>query len=362
MSELIVKAVEIDDVIPHPNADRLDLVVIAGWNCVVRKGEYKKGDLAIYIPIDSILPVELESKLFPIESKVKLTNSRIRTIKLRGAISQGLVIRPEEVGLTGVRVGDDVRDRLGITKFEPEQASIPSGMKSGAPRKKANSNFNKYTDINNFKHYNNLFEPGEEVYVSEKIHGTSARYGFYPTEVNSLWKKIKRFFGMLPKFEFCYGSRNVQLQQKSYNGFYEENVYAKILKQEAIEDKLDWGEAIFGEIVGSSIQKGYTYGCKEGEHRFYAYDAMKDGKWLDYRDFVEFCDERGFTRVPELYVGPYCFEIVNELRSGDSTIGGQKVREGVVIKPVIEKISMVGRKVLKYVSDEYLLKDQTDFH
>lgn len=83
MSTFEVSVVKIDDVIEHPNADRLDLVQIAGWNCVIRKGEYQKGDKVVYIPIDSILPFEIESKLFPPDSKVKLSKSRVKTIKLR---------------------------------------------------------------------------------------------------------------------------------------------------------------------------------------------------------------------------------------------------------------------------------------
>jgi RNA ligase (TIGR02306 family) len=365
VSELIVKVVSIDNIQPHPNADRLDLAVIAGWNCVVGKDQFKAGDKAIYLPIDSILPPELEGNLFPIDSKIKLKNSRIRTIKIRGAVSQGLVIRPEQVGLEKLPVGTDVKDKLGITKYEPPVVSVPSGMRGGhaVKKKNVNTNFSKYTDINNFKHYNTLFEPGEEVYVSEKIHGTSSRYGWFPVEVNTWWKRIKKFFGFLKPYEFCYGSRNVQLQSKEYTGYYEKNVYAKILKQEGFRTKLNEGEAIYGEIVGEAIQKGYTYGCKPGEHRFYAYDAMVDGKWLDYSQFVSFCFQRNIPRVPELYVGPFVFELIDNMRKGDSTVGGQRTREGVVIKPTVEKVSMVGRKVLKFINDDYLLKeDNTDFH
>jgi RNA ligase (TIGR02306 family) len=363
VSELIVKVVEIDDIKPHPNADRLDLAVVAGWNCVVRKGEFNVGDRVIYIPIDAVLPPQLEGQLFPIESKIKLTKSRIRTIKIRGAVSQGLVIKPEEVGLTRTYVGEDVGDILGITKYEPPQSSVPQGMRVGVPRKHTNPLFRKYTDIENFKHYNTLFEPGENVYVTEKLHGTSARYGWFPVVADTWWKKVKKFFGWLKPWEFCYGSRNVQLQSKSYNGFYEDNVYAKILVQEDLSGMLDHNEAVYGEIVGSSIQKGYTYGCKEGQHEFYAYDVQIDGEWLNPTEFVHFCDVRGIKRVPVLYVGPYVFELIDNMRKGDSYIGDQKIREGIVIKPVEEQVSMVGRKVLKFINDDYLLKeDNTDFH
>lgn len=371
MSELKVSVVSIDDVQPHPNADRLDLAVVAGWNCVVRKGEYVKGDKVVYIPIDAVLPPELEGKLFPIDSKVKLKNSRIRTIKLRGAISQGLVVRLDEVGLNDrVAVGTDVREDLGITKYEPPASSVPSHMQGAAkgPKKGNNPHFKKYTDIENFKWYKDLFAPGEPVYVSEKLHGTSARFGWFPEEPNTVWKKVKALFRKILKletpYEFCIGSRNVQLQGKKYNGFYEENVYAKIAKQYDLENRLMYGEAVYGEIVGEAIQKGYTYGCGQGEHRFYVYDAQVDGAWLGYHSFIALVDlELGLDRVPELYVGPFDAEKIDQLRKGDSTIGGQKVREGVVIKAIDETNSMIGRKVLKYINDDYLLReDNTDFH
>lgn len=367
MSELKVQVVSIDEILEHPNAERLELARIAGWNCVVRKGEYKAGDKVVYIPIDSVLPGELEGRLFPPDSKVRLEKSRIRTIKLRGAISQGLVITLDEAQLApDTPVGTDVAEKLGITKYEPPMSG-PSGESRGNKRAGArtgvNSNFHKYTDIENFKHYPNLFEPGELVYVSEKLHGASARYGWFPTEANTFWKKVRKFFGLLPKYEFCLGSRNVQLQDRKYDGFYATNLWGKIAEQEKLHEKLAYGEAIYGEIVGDGVQAHYTYGCGKGEHRFYAYDAQVNGQWLDYYEFGSFCDRKGISRVPTLYVGPYDAEFVSSLRDGTSVIGGQPVREGVVIKPLVEKTCMIGRKVLKYISDTYLLKpDMTDFH
>jgi RNA ligase (TIGR02306 family) len=370
MSTFEVNVVKIDNVIPHPGADRLDLVQIAGWNCVVRKGEYQKGDKVVYIPIDSILPFEVESKLFPPDSKVKLSKSRVKTIKLRGAISQGIVVFPEEVGLNPyqVKLGDNVAGILGITKYEPPVRDIPARLKGNqVPKKGINPHFKKYTDIENFKYYPNLFEVGEQVYISEKAHGTSARYSWLPEEPNTPWKKAKAFFRKLfsipQPYEFCVGSRNVQLQDKSkYDGFYSENVYGKIADQYDLRNKIPYGVGVYGEIVGAGIQKGYTYGCGEGEHKFFVYDIKFEDQWLGYTEFKWWAQDLGLQTVPELYVGPFDPVLVDSLRSGDSLIGDQKVREGIVIKPTVEQTSMIGRKVLKYINDEYLLKDQTDFH
>lgn len=362
MSSLKVEIVRVDDIIPIPGADRLELAQIAGWQCVVGKGQFEKGRRAVYIPIDSVLPQALEDKLFPPDSKVRLSKHRIKTIKLRGAISQGLLVSPEEVGCEQKLVHEDVAELLGITKYEPPVKSIPANLRGPQkPRKGINPNFKKYTDIENFKHYNTLFEPGELVYVTEKLHGTSARYGWFDTVPNTLWKKIKNFFGLLPKYEFCIGSRNVQLQDRKYDGFYDSNVYGKIAEKLALDDVLDFGEAIFGEIVGPGIQKGYTYG-HEDDHAFYAYDVMVNGEYLDPADFITFCDERSIPRVPHLFTGEYEEDFIKTIATGDSTIGNQKVREGVVIKALHETKCMIGRKVLKLINDTYLLKEQDDFH
>jgi RNA ligase (TIGR02306 family) len=365
MSSLKVGVVLIDEILPHPNADRLEIARIAGWNCVIRKGEYHAQDKVVYIPVDSVLPFELESKLFPPDSKVKLEKSRVRTIKLRGAISQGIIATLEELGLEAfLAVGEDVADELGITKYEPPVKSTPGLLRGNMlSPKKGNSLFRKYTDIENFKYYNILFTPEDIVWVSEKLHGTSVRYALLPTETNTVWKKIKKFFHLLPKYEFCLGSRNVQLQYKLvYDGFYETNVYGKVATQEFIKTKLIPGESVYGEIVGSGIQKDYTYGCNPGEHKFFVYDVMRDGRWLNYRELKEFCNDTNLNLVPVLYEGPYDADLISSLRQGDSTIGGQKVREGVVIKTTVEKPCIIGRSVLKFLSDDYLLKEPSDFH
>lgn len=371
MSTFKVEVVQIDEILPHPGADRLELARIAGWNCVVRKGEYQAGQRVVYIPIDAVLPPGLEGKLFPIESKVKLKNSRVRTIKLRGAISQGLVITLEEAGLpNSTAPGNDVTSRLGITKYEPPVRSTPGMMRGNQVKKVlANPLFHNYTDIENFKYYNTLFAPGEMVYISEKLHGTSARYAKLPRHFNGwIGKTVHKILRLLnlrsSDYEFCYGSRNVQLQSKlKYKGYYEANVYAKTAKNFRIEEFLVDGEALYGEIVGDGIQKEYSYGCGVGEHLFFVYDVQVNGRWLDYSELKSWAFCRNYDLVPKLYVGPYSREKADELRKGDSVVGGQKVREGVVIKPTIESNSMIGRKVLKYINDEYLLKaENTDFH
>lgn len=370
MSTFRVEVVEIKEIQQHPNADRLDIVKVFDWNVVTRKGDYNVGDWAIYCPVDSILPHKVEERLFAPGSKIKLSKSRIKSIKIRKAISQGMLIKPESVidiiTSNNYKVGDDVSGLLGITKYEPPIKSLPQAMQAKA--RKANPNFKKYTDIENYKWYQDLFVQNEEVYISEKLHGTSFRAGWFKTEANTWWKKALKFFGVLPEWEFCWGSRNVQIQDKLFHtGYYDTDVYTKMVKQYDLKKLLPKGFAVYGEIVGDGIQKGYTYGCKNGEHKLYLYDMYFNEQFLDHDAFAHYCQILNLPRVPELFVGNFDKSLIDQYRGGDSTIGGQKVREGIVIKPIFEIQSYMGRKVLKCISDEYYLKqaedeDSTEFH
>ncbi len=371
MSELKVEVVEIDDVIPHTNADRLELAKIKGWYCVIGKGQFKKGDRGIYFPIDSVLPKDLELMLFPEGSKIKLRKSRIRTEKIRGAISQGLVIHPSQIGKDYVKVGQDLTQELGVTKYEPEEESIPNQMRPTSKRK-MNPHFKEYTDLQNAKNYPDMFKEWENVVVTEKIHGTNFRAGWVPYHPYGFWEKLK--FNILqwlapnriPKYEFVYGSRRVQLQKKDYAGFYDENVYAKMVRLYNLEERIPHGYVVYGEIYGDEIQKGYHYGKGKNEHDLVVFEVMDVHKseYLHVHDVAAFCTMRGLRFVPIVYHGPFGdLEAMKKHTLGPSLLAPeQKVREGVVVRSVKEEMTPWGRKQLKFISDVYLLGEQSDFH
>ena len=174
MSDLIVEVVNIDNVEVHPNADKLDIATVKGWQCVIAKNSFLKGDKGVYIPIDSILPQELEAKIFGESAKVKLNKGRIKTIKLRGAISQGLLISLKDADLSEhIAVGTSVVDHLKILKYEPSVEGQQSLMGGKRPQKvrQDNKHFHKYTSLQNVKNNMKVFEDGEMVSVTEKIHG-----------------------------------------------------------------------------------------------------------------------------------------------------------------------------------------------
>lgn len=377
-----VPVTAIREIKPHSNAEKLELATIYGFQVIVPKGAFKQGDVVIYCPVDAIIPAKVETILFGPDSKVKLTKGRIRQIRLRGLASQGMAIKPEDMypliadyakanGKKEITIvpEQDLAEILGITKYEPGPKGLPQqpGIKRDKP--KENPLMHKYGGCENIKWQPDFFE-GQEVVVQEKLHGTNARYALLPNKPNTLWKRILNIFGLLPKQEFCYGSNNVQLQSKGYNnGFYDENVYKKMIKQEQIDEKLKLGETIFGEIIGPGIQANYHYGVPEGKHRLVIFDVkVYDGeksRFLDPDEVRAFALERGFEMVPELYRGIYDLEKARELTKGNSVYApGQKVREGVVIKSVTGyDDEFHGKRARKLISEDYLADTKnTDNH
>lgn len=368
MSTFKVEIVKIESISNHPNADRLEILKINDWNCVSAKGNFKSGDLCLYFPIDSVLPEEIEVKIFGPNSKVRLNNHRVRTIKLRGAISQGLAV-PPSLFFDKFKEGQDVTEKLGITKYEPPVDIRPVGTKlCQATKKQINPNFRKYTGIENAKNYTNIFEDGEIVSVTEKIHGTNFRCGWVKNEANSFWKKILKFIKILPEYEFVYGSHNVQLQNKLLaKTYYNTNVYSEAVHKYDLKKIIPKGTVVYGEIYGDGIQKGYTYGCKQGERKLVIFDIMINDKYVDVYEFEAILSfwkpicPMELKSPPEIYCGPFNKEKIKELTNGNSILcPTQKVREGVVVKPLENATCIIGRKMLKFISDEYLLRNQNE--
>lgn len=373
MSTLAVEIKKIEDIQPHPNADRLEMAQIEGWWCVTGKGNFKKGDLCVYFPVDSILPEKLENALFPPDSKIKLSNHRIKSIRIRQVFSQGLAVPTSFLlGYLGTNTisykeGADLTNLLGVTKYTPPPP--PASLRGGKTKKKIllNEDFHKYTDIENVRKYLKWFIPGEHVVAHEKIHGTNYRVGWVPNKPNTFWKKVLNYFGKMPKYEFCFGSRNLQLttaEHKSImnrNPFVPKNAYERVTLQEKFKERLKPGEVLYGEIYGPDIQKGYHYGLKSPELGFVAFDVEKDGKFLSDNELDAWCIERGIPRVPKLYDGPFDLVALAALNKGNSVMEPtQKIMEGMVVRPKVEVADMRGRKIAKLISEEYSLLDDDE--
>ena len=331
MSKLIVEANRIVEIKDHGNADKLEVAIVKGWQCVVGKDMYKAGDLVIYVPVDAVFPQPLSDKIGVTKY---LHKQRVKTAKLRGVISQGVIMSANEV--PDVKEGDDVATILGITKWEPP---TPGQCTSGTPRPQ-HPDFLRYTDIENFKNYPDVLIEGEEIAITEKLHGSNLR------AANNVAEKE----GEAGHAGIHVGSHRMDFVDTP------ENLYWNAARKYRLAELLPPGYQIFGEIYGKGIQK-LTYDLQEFEVRFF--DLMRGLQYVDYEEFLVFCEVHGLPTVPELYRGPWKKDLV-AMADGKSTIASH-IREGVVIKPVKGRWDhKVGRVALKAISEQYLLKDFDD--
>lgn len=372
---------------PHPNADRLEMAKCYGFDIVVQKDRYKVGDNVFYIPIDSVLCPELEAILFPKDSKITLHKSRVKQIKIRSVYSQGMLVDPGSVydllakrnlsnitfifksnNISKLVEEQDYAEALGITKYEPltpkfQQTAGPGGRKLKAY---ANPAFRLYNGVPNVKWSPNAFKDGEEVVMQSKLHGSHIRFAKAPFAANTLWKKILKFFGFAPKYEFCIGSNNVELtNKKNYTGFYGEDIYSKAAEKLNLMDKIKEGEFWHGELIGEGIQKNYSYGHKE--HHIVVFDCrvlQEDGtqKWMDPEEVEKLAKERGFDFVPVVYKGPFSKEVMEFHTSDVEVYYPKDTREGLVVKARYNYDNEQNKRAYKSINPKYLEKDNSDFH
>lgn len=303
----------------HPNADRLAIVrVFSGYTVCVPKEDWKDGDLGAYIPPDSIIDSSRPEFAF------LLGHERIKVKKLRGIVSMGLLVKAPP----GAKIGDNVADYFNVKHYDP-----PESLTSGGEDEKAPAGFHPNYDLDSMRRYAHLFVPGEPVYITEKLHGSSSR--------------------------FCYsGGRMYAGSRTAWKRYDKNNQWWKCLEQypEVIDFCTKNPEiTVYGETYGW-IQN-LKYGAKPGEVKLGVFDLLYKSEWIN--------PLRALNLAPELPWVPliskdYPFDLnaILELAEGNSLIpGSNHIREGIVVKPLIERTDPeVGRVCLKIVGSDYLEK------
>lgn len=339
---------KIKNITKHPNADTLSIAEFEDllWACIIKNDEFKVGDLAIYIPVDSIVPESLIQKY---NIGYLKNGERVRAVKLRGSLSYGFIV-PNDLNAP---LGGDLAAKLGVTKWEPPPVREP-GVKTGGRLRKQNSNFAKYTDIENINNYPNVFKDDELVIATEKIHGMSFRAGWVRKDPRNLWDRIKAIFA---PYEFIVGSHNCQLDYNS------KSVFVETAKKLGLKEKTKHlkGYVFYGELYGKGVQKGMEYDLNDVDIRFF--DIKYEDNYLDYAMMKDTVALLGFDSVPLIDAAPFDLARVKALATGESTLASHK-KEGVVIKPIKERYDhKCGRVILKVINPDYLLdKEMTDFH
>lgn len=329
MSIFKVEIVRINSINPHPNADRLDIATIEcmAYQVITAKGNFKVGDLAFYFPIDSVIPDNYLDK-FGIRSYY---SKKLRAAKLRGIFSEGLLI-PVDADFKG-NVGDDVTEYFGVTKYE---YPIPQNMSGDV---ESHIGQYKFPSPEHLKRYRDILQVGEEVVITEKIHGTNFKV---LTDVN--------------------GTR-----VSSHNYFWKNNaanknlVYVRVYNETASLQNLPLNTQVFGEIYGIQDIK---YGLSNGKIGLAIFAVKNNEIFLDYDEFQRFCNEYSLPQVPVLYRGAYSWEAVSQFNNANSILDKNSIMEGVIVQPVKERTHPeIGRVVMKLISDRYLLRSGgTELH
>jgi RNA ligase (TIGR02306 family) len=328
---------KIDSLRPIVGADAIECAIVGGWTCVVKKGEFTAGDLAVYCEIDSWIPHEIAPFLskgnFPrVYNEVK--GERLRTVKLRGQLSQGLLL-PLEPTCADIESelfeGLDVSFPLNIVKWEMPMNAQLAGMARG--------NFPSLIPKTDQERCQNLVKEIDQAItdelqfeVTEKLEGSSMTVYL-----------IDGVFGV------C--SRNLDLKEEGGTTFWE------VARRDGIEEKMrtvvGTDLAIQGELIGPGIQ-GNIYKLSKPEFRVFDVYNIQGGCYLDPADRRELIKSMGLKHVPVMFVdkdlGVGSVEEILQWAEGPSAITPSQEREGIVFKQVD------GGMTFKAISNKYLLK------
>ncbi|HCF26296.1 MAG TPA: RNA ligase [Cyanobacteria bacterium UBA11049] len=329
MSIFKVEVVKINSINSHPNADRLDIVTIEdmAYQVITAKGNFERGDLAFYFPIDSVITDKYIDK-FGIRSYY---SKKLRAAKLRGIFSEGLLI-PVGENFQG-NVGDDYTEHFGVIKYE---YPLPRNMSGDV---EAPIGQYKFPSPEHLKRYKDVLQEGEEVVVSEKVHGTN-----FTVLVDADGTHI--------------GSHNYFWKNNQTN---KNLVYIRAYNENPALHKLPNNTQIFAEIYGVQDIK---YGLNNGKIGITLFAVKSNGRFLNHDEFVAFCDKFSLPRVPVLYIGYYSWEAMAQFNNVNSVLEPKCIMEGIIVQPIVERTHPeIGRVVLKLISDKYLLrKDGTELH
>lgn len=367
MSSFSVPIVVIRNIEPIDGADAIEVAVVGGYKSVVQKGQYKTGDLVAYIPEDAVVPEELLAKMGLSGKLAGPNKNRVKAIRLRGTLSQGLILGLDDANL-GKPEGTDLADYYGIAKYTHP---IPTSM--GGEVFSAGRHLTIRFDVENIKKYPDAFVPGEPVYVTEKLHGTFCGVGIVP-ENDGTPDMIDGRFVVFSKgiasngLAFCDTPKNR-----------EGNVYIRTLLDMDVFGKLDRfykkmsptgqnGEPIpmflLGEVFGVGIQD-LGYGQSVPMFRLFSI-VSGYGDNPTYEDayvLENMADELNIPTVPYLAANVgFSYELVQTLSTGLTDLGAKNIREGVVIVPAHERYDsqIGGRLALKSISEQYLMRKNKD--
>ena len=307
-------------VLEHPNADALEILKLGGFQCVVAKGAYKSGAKLVFAPEKSVLP-EIFAEPFR-KYLGGVGKDRVKSVRLRGEFSEGVILELDETQLdliAGFDLTDDVSSVLGIGKYEPP---IPTSLAGDVTPIADALGFRKH-DVERFRLYEKEFVPGEEVLVTEKLHGSQ---GVYYRNPNGQWFVTSKGLA----------DRELALRDDG------KNAYWRAAKNVGLFEHLEKlapnvAVQVFGEVL--KVQKGFDYGFLEPTLRVFR--VLWDGIEIEFDTVDEFFKS---IWVPLVFRGAFDRAHLETLAVGNETVSGEArhIREGVVVSPVKPRASSEG--------------------
>jgi len=326
----------IKELSPINGADAILCAKVLGWECVVKKSEFQVGDRCVYFEIDSVLPIAQWNDHLRKEEGKKL---RVRTIRLRGQLSQGLAMPLSIIPLGEYEVGQDVTQVVGVEKYEAVVPAHLSGMAKG-----------------NFPAF--LHKTDETRLQSEpRVLDEAISKGL--VLVGTLKMDGTSFTAYRRNADFGVCSRNLDLKET------EDNVHWKMARKLKLEEILrsePRNLCIQGEMVGPGIQ-GNRMGLKEVDLYLFNLFDIDTGKYAGYNELVEFGKKHNLKVVPVVAQKDFGFgetttvskmlEVASALNYDNGTPA-----EGIVWRSACETYSEVlkGRMSFKTISNRFLEK------
>lgn len=390
MSDHTIKVIRIGEILNHPNADKLEIIRVGGFQVVIGKGNFKTGDLAVYVPPDSIVPQRPEYSWvwerdgggnlrdIPADAEVPEKYRRVTVKRLRKEYSEGLLLPVTQEYFPSdyaTAEGEDVAEILGITHYNPpddeeitnlggcsvkQSKILPRSLKGWLYFLSYWLTFGLYNpwgnlgglneiapdvtppiyDVEAYKNHTSALDltEGEHVVVTEKIHGSNARFVYQKAS----WPKSGKMYA---------GSR--KLWKRKGNSIWRQALKNNPDIQLFCESYP--GYTLYGEVVPT--QKGFDYGCLEGLTEVFFFDIRTpEGEWMPYLDARRITETFDLLKwAPCLYQGrPESGQEFMKHVDGETQTAGKHLREGIVIRVQPEKhVHGLGRAQVKIISNEY---------